>query len=93
MLQIISGLNRFRPLLSRNKLPFSNEKNKRYKIVDSPSEVSKLIFDENGLCKIYEYQSGEQNLRKLVRYITALTVLNGGMFGMESFVPSTMNIK
>lgn len=93
MLPIISRLNRFRPLLFRNTLPFSNDKNKRYKVIDNPSEISKLIFDENGLCKIYEYQSGEQNLRKLVRYITALTVLNGGMFGMESFVPSTIILR
>ena len=36
-----------------NIFAFSNEKNKKIKILNDPSQVSKLIFDNDGLCKIY----------------------------------------
>ena len=62
---------------------------KKTKIIEDPSDSSKLLFNEQGLCKIYEYKMGEHTLRKIVRYVTALTFLNGCMFGLEQTLPST----
>jgi hypothetical protein len=32
---------------------FSSSKFKNYKIISDPKDVSKLIFDDEGRCKIY----------------------------------------
>lgn len=32
---------------------FATEKGKKYKVAENPEEVSKLVFNEEGLCKIY----------------------------------------
>ena len=61
---------------------FSNEKNRRFKVIENPADISKLIFDERGQCKIYDFKSGENTLRKISRYVTMLTFINGTLFGM-----------
>jgi hypothetical protein len=71
-----------------NKQFFSNDRNKKFKIIENPSEISKLIFDEKGLCKIYDFKSGEHSLRKILRYVAILTFVNGALFGMEVSRPS-----
>ena len=48
-------INSYKPLSSTYLAYFSG---KKYKVIDDPSEISKLIFNEKGLCKIYEYKSG-----------------------------------
>lgn len=64
------------------------KKQERINIVSHPKDVTKLVFDENGSCKIYEYMSGEMNIKRLARYITALTCVNSLLFGMEVSTPS-----
>lgn len=71
-----------------NNCLFSNEKNKRIKVIENPADISKLIFDERGQCKIYDFKSGENTLRKISRYVTMLTFINGTLFGMELSRPS-----
>ena len=65
---------------------------KKIKIIDKTSDSSKLVFNEQGLCKIYEYKMGEHTLRKIVRYVTGLTFLNGLLFGLEQTLPSTIHL-
>ena len=31
----------------------------KYKIVDDPKDVSKLVFDEKGKCLLFEHRNGE----------------------------------
>lgn len=31
---------------------------KQYKVITDPKDVSKLIFDEQGKCKIFEHKNG-----------------------------------
>lgn len=61
---------------------FSSERDKKYKVIQNPADISKLIFDENGLCKIYDFKQGEPTLRKIVRYVSILTFVNGSLFAM-----------
>lgn len=49
----VSRIIQYTKSKSANLFTFSNEKNKRIKILNDPSQVSKLIFDNDGLCKIY----------------------------------------
>ena len=74
-------------LLKRIGMSFAKER--KFKVVDNPSEASRLIFDEQGLCKIYEFKSGENYLRRIVRYIAVLTFVNGMLYGMEMLNPGT----
>ena len=85
--------------ISKTRLPFklvlnkpnyflSNDRNKKFKVIENPSEISKLIFDEKGLCKIYDFKYGEHTLRKILRYVALLTFINGSLFGMEVSRPS-----
>lgn len=77
--------------LTRAKIPlrivntkqfFSSEREKKYKVIQNPADISKLIFDEKGLCKIYDFKQGEPTLRKIVRYVSILTFVNGTLFAM-----------
>lgn len=55
MLRGVTNLVRaYQPLSFKNIGFFS----KKFKVVDDPSQVSKLIFNEDGFCKIYEYKLG-----------------------------------
>jgi len=56
-------------------------------VISDPSESSKLIFDNAGLCKIYEYKGGQNLLRKIMRYVTFITFVNGILFGLEAYRP------
>jgi hypothetical protein len=56
-------------------------------VVSDPSESAKLIFDGEGLCKIYEYKGGQTLLRKVLRYVTFITFVNGILFGLEAYHP------
>lgn len=54
MLRIISSLrNISRPLLRNARACLATNRQKKYKVIEDPSDVSKLVFDEDGLCKIY----------------------------------------
>lgn len=81
---MLNYLSRARPpfKIINNRQLFSNEKDKKYKVIQNPSDISKLIFDENGLCKIYDFKQGEPTLRKIVRYVSILTFVNGTLFAM-----------
>lgn len=71
---------------------FSSDKNKKYRVIEDPADISKLVFNSQGLCKIYDYRDGEYTLRKVVRYIALLTFINGILFGMEIAKPSRMRV-
>ena len=86
MLRSIGSINRLNKILNGRPVAFFGAK--KIKIIDNPSDSSKLVFNEQGLCKIYEYKMGEHTLRKIVRYVTGLTFLNGIMFGLEQTLPS-----
>jgi hypothetical protein len=78
-----------RPSLRSAEVMASCFSSKKFKVIENPADVSKLVFNEEGLCKIYEYKLGEHTLRKVVRYITSLTIINGFLFGLEQATPST----
>lgn len=66
---------------------FSINRKDKVKVVSDPSESAKLIFDGEGLCKIYEYKGGQTLLRKVLRYVTFITFINGILFGLETYHP------
>lgn len=63
---------------------------KSYKIISDPKDVSKLIFDDEGKCKIFEHKNGEYQLKWIVRVISSLTVLNSVLTGLEFSYPSIL---
>lgn len=65
-------------IINQNLNMFSRQ----YKIISDPKEVSKLIFDDNGKCKIFEHKNGEYELKWIVRVISSLTVLNSVLTGL-----------
>lgn len=69
-----------KPLLFNNNINYLFSK--QYKIISDPKEVSKLIFDNQGKCKIFEHKNGEFELKWIVRVISSLTVLNSVLTGL-----------
>lgn len=55
---------------------------KNFKIISDPKDVSKLVFDDDGKCKIFEHKNGEYELKWIVRVISSLTVLNSFLTGL-----------
>lgn len=66
-------------LVKQNNYGFSR---KNFKIISDPKDVSKLVFDDNGKCKIFEHKNGEYELKWIVRVISSLTVLNSILTGL-----------
>ncbi len=67
-------------LVKQNNYAFSSRKN--FRIISDPKDVSKLVFDDNGKCKIFEHKNGEYELKWIVRVISSLTVLNSVLTGL-----------
>lgn len=67
-------------LIQNNKFEFS--KLRGFKIISDPKDVSKLIFDDEGKCKIFEHKNGEYEMKWIVRVISSLTVLNSFLTGL-----------
>jgi hypothetical protein len=65
-----------------NQNSFSFSKMKNFKIISDPKDVSKLVFDDTGKCKIFEHKNGEYELKWIVRVISSLTVLNSFLTGL-----------
>jgi len=86
MIRCVKSISRLSRIIAKPQPAYFASK--KTKIIEDPSDTSKLIFNEQGLCKIYEYKMGEHTLRKIVRYVTGLTFLNGLMFGLEQTFPS-----
>ena len=66
-------------LVKQNNYGFSR---KNFKIISDPKDVSKLVFDDNGKCKIFEHKNCEYELKWIVRVISSLTVLNSILTGL-----------
>lgn len=66
-------------VVKQNSYGFSKMKN--FKIISDPKDVSKLVFDDDGKCKIFEHKNGEYELKWIVRVISSLTVLNSFLTG------------
>ena len=77
-------------LIKQNNYAFSRMKN--FKIISDPKDVSKLVFDDNGKCKIFEHKNGEYELKWIVRVISSLTVLNSILTGLEFSYPSNLSL-
>lgn len=73
-------------LVKQNSYGFSRMKN--FKIISDPKDVSKLVFDDNGKCKIFQHKNGEYELKWIVRVISSLTVLNSFLTGLQFTYPS-----
>lgn len=60
----------------------------KYLIIDDPKDYTKLVFDSQGKCKIFEHQGGEHSLRQMTRATSFITILNTILSTMENSNPS-----
>lgn len=68
--------------LNNKLLAFEFSKVKNFKIITDPKDVSKLVFDDKGKCKIFEHKNGEYELKWIVRVISSLTIMNSVLTGL-----------
>lgn len=61
----------------------------KFLIIDDPKDYTKLVFNSEGKCKIFEHQGGEHTLRQLTRATSIITILNTLLSTMENSNPST----
>ena len=62
----------------------------KFLIIDNPKDYTKLVFDEQGKCKIYDYLGGHQTLRQLTRTTSFITILNTLLSTMENSNPGNI---
>ena len=61
----------------------------KFLVIDDPKDYTKLVFDENGKCKIFEHQGGQASLKQMTRGISFVTILNTVLSTLENNTPGT----
>lgn len=64
----------------------------KFLVIDNPKDYTKLVFDSEGKCKIFEHQGGEHSLKQMTRATTFITVLNTLLSTLENSQPGNWMI-
>lgn len=84
MLILNTRVSRLLPLLKYNI-----HLRDKFLVIDNPKDYTKLVFDADKKCKIFEHQGGEHSLKQMTRAATFITILNTLLSTLENSQPGT----